>query len=123
MPVRFDAWSAATWTALWTRPWSKHSGGDRVPGRSLRRSVDGFLVQEEVKRLAGIAAIFPPATLLGRLLEARCEIPRASTSKETKSPFRGFMERERGDSNPALYPRDPVTKRAVEARTVPLWRG
>ena len=90
MPVRFDAWSAATWTALWTRPWSKHSGGDRVPGRSLRRSVDGFLVQEEVKRLA---------------------------------PFRGFMERERGDSNPALYPRDPVTKRAVEARTVPLWRG
>jgi hypothetical protein len=64
MPVRFDAWSAATWTALWTRPWSKHSGGDRVRGRSLRRSAGG-LVQEEVKRLAGIATIFPPATVLG----------------------------------------------------------
>lgn len=53
MPARFDAWSAATWTALWTRPWSKHSDGDRLRGRSLRRSVGGFLGQEEVKRLAG----------------------------------------------------------------------
>ena len=74
MPVRFDAWSAATWAALWTRPWSKHSGGDRLRGRSLRRSV-GFLGQEAVKRLAGIAAIFPPATLLGDLLEVRNGIP------------------------------------------------
>ena len=51
MPVRFDAWSAATCTALWTRPWSNHSGGDRLSDRSLRRSVGGFRGQEEVRRL------------------------------------------------------------------------
>jgi hypothetical protein len=61
VPVRFDAWSAVTWTVLWTRPWSKHSGGDRLRDRSLRRSVDGFLGQEEVKRLAGMGAISSPA--------------------------------------------------------------
>ena len=71
MAVRFDAWSAATWTALWTRPWSKHSGGDRLRGRSLRRSAGGFQGQEDVKRLAGEPpVIFPPAILLGGLLDS-----------------------------------------------------